>query len=109
MIEFVILPDSPDATALEFCRAYIGYDCATARYAPEVRHYTAEQIASFERKAVSMKDPESGDVFKVAPLHISEKIKERDDAGAIIKRHIGAYLAHPLRFVIAKEIQRRAA
>ena len=109
MIEFVILPNIPDQTALEFCRSYVSYDCTTARYAPEVRNYTAEQIAAFGRKAVAMKDPETGDVFRVAPLHLSDKIKEHAEAMAIIKRHIGAYLAHPLRFVIAKEIQRMAS
>ncbi|MCY1740384.1 hypothetical protein [Ensifer sp. SL37] len=106
MIDFVMLSADPDQTALEFVRAYISYDCRSARYSPEVKSYSPDKIASFERKAIGMKDPDTGESFRVVPLFVSEKIKESDDPMGVLKRHIRAWFSHPLRHVIAKEIER---
>ncbi|MCK3776224.1 hypothetical protein MZK49_05705 [Ensifer sesbaniae] len=107
MIDFVILSADPDQTALEFVRAYISYDTRHARYSPEVKTYSPDKIASFERKAIPMKDPDTGEVFRVVPIFISEKIKESEDPADVLKKHVAAYLfGHPIRYVIEREIER---
>lgn len=107
MIDFVVLSSDPEQTALEFVRAYISYDCRSARYSPEVRAYSPEKIATFQQKAIAMKDPDTGEVFRVVPLFVSEKIKEHADPMGVMKRHVSAYLfGHPIRYVIEREIER---
>ncbi|ASY63625.1 hypothetical protein SJ05684_c21840 [Sinorhizobium sojae CCBAU 05684] len=109
MIDFIILPDTPDVTALEFVRAYISYDCKAARYSPEVRDYSPDQIDAFQRKAMSVKCPETGEAWRIVPLKISDKIREHEEGQAIFKAHVGGYLNHPLRTVLAREIERSTA
>lgn len=107
MIDFVILPDDPDQYALEFVRAYISYDCRSARYSPEVRTYSPAKIEAFRQKPLRMKNPETGEAFNIVPIFISEKIKEHEDPASVMKKHVSAYLfGHPLRYVIEKQIDR---
>lgn len=104
MIEFVILnPNSQQTQHLEFVRAAVSFSLDEVRYSPYAREFTAEEIQRLSAKAFRAKCPETGEGFMVAVLSMSDKLKEAPDAA---QRHLKAYLSHPLRRLIAKDIER---
>lgn len=106
MIDFVILSSDPQTQHLEFVRAAVSHDLLHAHYSPYAREYSADDIERMTAKAFRMKCPETGEVFSIAVTKLSDKIKEAPEAAQM---HIKAYLNHPIRFLIERDIERLAA
>lgn len=107
MIEFVILnPHDHQTRHLEFVRAAVSFSLEDARYSAYAREYTADEIERLSSKAFRAKCPETGEGFMIAVLSMSAKLKEAPDAA---QRHLKAYLNHPLRRIVARDIERQTA
>lgn len=103
MIEFVILnPDSQQTQPLEYVTAAVSFSLEDVRYSPYAREFTADEIERLASKAFRMKCPETGEAFTIAVMSMSEKVKEAPEAA---KKHLRAYLNHPIRFLIANDIK----
>lgn len=104
MIDFCILdPQRPGSTWLEFCRVVVKYDLNECLYAPEARRFTLEELERLKEQAFRIKDA-SGQAFTISVIGTSQKVR---NAPEIMQKHIKAYFAHPLRYVVQKDIERR--
>lgn len=103
MIDFVILNnEQPDATLLETVRIIVGYDMKSAYYDAEAQTYTPEQVEGLWRKATKMRD-ENGNAVMVAPLGMSEKVKEAPDC---VPGFMRTYFGHPISELVRMQIAR---
>ncbi|MGQ3209552.1 hypothetical protein [Shinella sp.] len=104
MIEFVILnEDQPDATLLECVRVMIKHDLKGCYYDAEPRVFTPAEVEGLWKKVVRMKDDE-GNVVHVAPMGMSEKVKEEPDC---VPGFIKGWFGHPLSELVRMQIARQ--
>lgn len=103
MIDFVILnSEQTEATLLETVHISVGFDMKSAYYDGEARSYTPEQVEGFWRKAAKMRD-DHGNAVMVAPLSMSEKVKENPDC---VPGFMRTYFSHPLSELVKMQIAR---
>jgi hypothetical protein len=107
VIDFVILnPHHQQRQHLEFVRAAVSFSLDEVRYSPYAREFTADEIERLSAKAFRMKCPETGEGFMIAVIGMSDKVKENPECA---ERHVKAYLGHPIRLIIQKDIERLTA
>jgi hypothetical protein len=107
VIRFVILDnDQPDAVWLETVTVQISFDGLSCHYSSEAKSFTPSEIERFRARAGTMKHPETGEPFLVAPVFMNDRVKENPDMAT---KHIRAYFGHPLQFVTAQDIKRLTA
>ena len=106
MIDFAILPTDGEPTSLiETVRVEISYDLTSCHYSPTTREVTAAEIEGLTKKSIRIKD-DTGQAITIAVLELSDKAKANPEA---IQRHIRSYIGHPIRYMIARDIERQSA
>jgi hypothetical protein len=102
MIDFVVMPtDGESANWIEVVRVQVSHDLNSCHYSPTTRETTAAELEGLIKKSIRMKD-ENGQSITIAVVTMSDKVKANPEA---IQRHIRNYIGHPIRYVVAREIQ----
>ncbi|KQY14438.1 hypothetical protein [Rhizobium sp. Root482] len=107
MIEFAILPTDGELTNwIETVHVAVSFDLHSCHYSPNAREFTTDEIERLSRNAFRMKCPATGESFTIGILAMSDKVRDKPEAA---QKHIRNYLSHPIRFIIAKDIERQSA